>query len=202
MNRLFKTLREFVTQQPASTPAPDALPGFENRIEVLCRHAENAAHYEDDLIKARDEVQASIALFEGGVEDALDAGNDRDALEYVRLMVRLRPQIELLNHEIENFHAVASALILKTNLLMQNMDEARAFARQDALNPAATHYLDQTLDKLTRYFIMLDRVAAKRRTGLPDRLAQLMLRVMDDRKLDLELATYILARRRAIGSGR
>ena len=69
------------------------------------------------------------------------------------------------------------------------------------LNAAATEYLDSTLDRLTRYFIMLDRVSRQRRKELPDRLAQVMMQVIDDRKLDLELATYILARRRALGSG-
>jgi hypothetical protein len=186
LNRLFRTLREFVNKTPSAAADPstaeaggvDALPGFDNRIEVLTRYAESAAHYEDDLVKAKTAVEENLAMFEQGVEMMLDAGQDRDALEYVRLMVRLRPQVELLNAEIQNFHAVASALILRTNMLIQNLDEARIYARSFTLNPEATMYLD-----------------------LPDRLAEVMMQVIDDRKLDLELATYILARRRALGSG-
>jgi hypothetical protein len=169
---------------------------------VLTRYAESAAHYEDDLLKAKQSVEENLAGLEQAVEMMLEAGADRDALEYVRLMVRLRPQVELLEREIHNFHAVASALILRTNALMQNLDEARDYARSADFNPAATQYLDQTLERLTRYFIMLDRVSRQRRKELPDRLAEVMMQVIDDRKLDLELATYILARRRALGSGR
>jgi len=167
----------------------------------LTRYAESAARYEDDLLKAKQSVEENLAGLQQGVEMMLDAGADRDALEYVRLMVRLRPQVELLEREIHNFHAVASALILRTNTLMQNLDQAREFAQSSELNPEATAYLDGTLDRLTRYFVMLDRVSRQRRKELPDRLAQVMLQVIDDRKLDLELASYILARRRALGSG-
>jgi hypothetical protein len=48
---------------------------------------------------------------------------------------------------------------------------------------------------------MLDRVAKARRRDLPDRLAAAMTDVLDNRQLDLELANYILQRRRALNAG-
>jgi hypothetical protein len=44
-------------------------------------------------------------------------------------------------------------------------------------------------------------VATARRRALPERLAQQLTQVIDDRQLDLELANYILNRRRALGPG-
>lgn len=197
MNRLIETLRGWLERpQP-----PVALPGFDNRMDVLCRYAQHAADYEDELLSAYHEIEDQLSAFEGQVERALTAGNDRDALEYVRLLVRLRPQRELLDRELRNFHAVAGALVVRVDTLMAHIDEAHLLAESAARNPAATHYLDQTLTRLTRYFVMLERVAAARRQELPDRLAALTLQVLDNRKLDLELATYILHRRRSIGSG-
>ena len=86
-------------------------------------------------------------------------------------------------------------------MLLQHVDEAREFARSATLNAQATHYLDLTLTRLTRYFVLLERVAAMRRRELPDRLAASMLHVIDDRRLDLALATYVLQRRRALNAG-
>ncbi len=197
MNRLFETLRSWLERSQQAV----ALPGFDNRMDVLCRYAQRAADYEDELLTAYHEIEDQLSAFEGQVEHALSLGNDRDALEYVRLLVRLRPQRELLDRELRNFHAVAGALILRVDTLMAHMDEAHLLAKSAAPNPAATDYLDQTLTRLTRYFVMLERVAAARRQELPDRLAALTLQVLDNRKLDLELATYILHRRRSIGSG-
>jgi hypothetical protein len=171
-------------------------------MEALCWYAEQASQYENDLLSAKQEVETHLALFQSNMESAIDAGEDRDALEYVRIMVRLRPQVDLLNYELRAFHAVSSALILRTSTLVSHMDEAREYAQSATLNPAATDYLDKTMDKLTRYFVMLERVAGQRRRELPDRLAALMGEVIDNRKLDMELANYILARRRGLGTGR
>ncbi len=180
----------------------DALPGFDSRIDVLCRYAQNAAGYEDDLLSAYHDVEEQLTALEDQTERALQSGKDRDALEYVRLLVRLRPQRDLLDYELRAFHGVATALIVRVDVLMENIEEARGYARSEALNPAATHYLDTTLTRLTRYFIMLERVAAARRRELPDRLAALTLQILDNRQLDRELANYILQRRRALGTGR
>jgi hypothetical protein len=204
MNRLFDTLRGWLDKNPTHTlnsAAPDALPGFDNRIEVLCHYAENAARYEDDLLASQAQISDNLGALEAGIDKCLLHGADRDALEYVRLMVRLRPQYELIDQELRSFHAVASELILRTNLVMQHIDEARQYAASARLNPAATNYLDDTLTKLTRYFVMLERVAEVRRRELPARLAALTLSVIDNRRLDMELANYILQRRRALGSG-
>jgi hypothetical protein len=84
---------------------------------------------------------------------------------------------------------------------MEYINEARQFARDASLSPAATHILNNTLNRLTRNFVMLERVAKARHKVLPDRLAQQITTIIDDRELDLELATYILNRRRAIGPG-
>ncbi len=205
MHRLFSTLRKAVERQEQQREheqsSAEALPGFENRVEVLCKYAENAAHYEDDLTAAYESVEANMGRLQQGMEDALDAGRDRDALEYLRLAARIRPQRDLLEQETRAFHAVATELILRVNTLMENIDEARSYARIFELNPAASQALDQTLTRLTRYFVMLERVATARRRSLPERLAQALTAVMDDRQLDLELARYVLARRRALGSG-
>jgi hypothetical protein len=209
LNRLFTRLRDLVSGPPGGSipgraptrPAPPVIADFDGRVEALCRYAEHAAFYEDDLIKARQEVEQQIQMLEGAVERALKTGHDRDALEFVRLMVRLRPQIELLNREIHNFHAVAAELILRTNTLVLNLDEARNLAQVAGLNPDATLLLDRALTNLTRYFVMLERVAGRRRQELPDRLAALMMQVVDNRTLDMELARYILQRRRALGTG-
>ncbi len=50
--------------------------------------------------------------------------------------------------------------------------------------------------------ILLERVTRNRHASLPERLAAQIVDVVDDRQLDLELATYILSRRRALGPGR
>lgn len=199
MNRLFKTLRNIVERpQPVGG---DALPGFDNRVEVLYKYAESAAAYEDDLDKNLTMIDDQLEMLRLHMEKALDAGKDRDALEYIRLAARLRPQQDLLNQEIRTFHAVAGDLVLRVTTLMDHLDEAHAYAQSNELSPAATDYLDSALTNLTRYFVMLERVARHRRSNLPNRLAEQMLLVLDDRQLDLELATYILNRRRAIGSG-
>ncbi len=200
MNRLFDTLRSWLDKpRPADHGA--ALPGFEQRMDVLRLHAQQAARYEDDLLASFQDIEAQLAALKNEMEQAIAAGEDRNALEYVRLLVRLRPQRELIDNEIRAFHAVAFALIMKVNVLVAHLDEARAFARSSTLNPAATQYLDQMLSRLTRYFVMLERVSAARRRELPDRLAALTIQVLDNRKLDMELANYILQRRRALDSG-
>jgi hypothetical protein len=209
MNRLFHTLRGIVDRsgaQPradaAPSPGEEALPGFDNRIEVLSSYAERSAAYEDDLLAHLDQIIDQLAQLQEYMESAIDNGADRDALEYLRLAVRLRPQRDLLEQELKAFHVVAAELIQRVNTLMQYLDEARSFAYDATLSPAATYYLDFTLNRLTRYFVMLERVTKVRHQTLPDRLAQQITVVIDDRKLDLELATYILSRRRSLGSGR
>jgi len=201
VNRLFRALHR-AARGEAARPIPiAALPGFEARLTVLARYAENAAWYEGDLERNREEIAAGIASLEVQITESIRRGADRDALEYVRIIARLRPQIELIDMELRNFHAVASALILRTNMLMQNVEEARYYAADADLNPDATAALDRALNNLTRYFVMLERVAARRRAALPERLAELMGQVIDDRTLDLQLARYILQRRRALDAG-
>ncbi len=202
MNRLFQTLRNIVEKSvPVEEPA-EALPGFDNRLAVLCTYAERSATYEDELTARHNDVADDLARLQELMEDALDRGEDRDALEYLRLAVRLRPQRDLLEQELRAFHAVASDLIHRVGVLMDYADEAREYARSAELSPAATYFLDVTLNRLTRYFVLLERVTRNRHASLPNRLAAQIVDVVDDRQLDLELAMYILSRRRALGSGR
>jgi hypothetical protein len=202
MNRLFNTLRNFVERPQAEVEEiEDALPGFENRLEVLCRYAERAAAYEDDLRANYDDVMDQLGQLQALMEAALDEGEDAHALEYLRLAARLRPQRDLLDHEMAVFRSVADDLIARTNALLENLDEARLYAKSAEVSPAATYYLDATMNKLTKYFVMLERVAIARHRGLPDRLSAEMLIIVDDAQLDLELAHFILTRRRALGSG-
>ena len=151
---------------------------------------------------SEDVLVDQLALLQENMEQALDAGQDRDALEYLRLAARFRPQRDLLDKEIRAFHSVADDLIQRVNTLVNYADEAREYALSSDLNPEATYYLDQTMTRLTRYFVLLERVTKTRHKGLPQRLAEQMMGVIDDRQLDLEMATYILTRRRSLGSGR
>ena len=196
MNRLFSRLRS----RRDEPTAPDALPGFDDRVSVLCAYAQQAARYEDDLLATQQDVAGQLDECERLIEEALDLDRDRDALEYVRLAARLRPQHELLDHELRTFKAVAEELIIRLDSLLNHLDEARVYARSAEINTEATWYLDLTLTRLTRYFVMLDRVATARRHALPERLAELMTQVLDDRRLDLVLATYVLQRRRALNA--
>ncbi len=211
MNRLFHTLRGIV-EKSADKPSgrrsraesaldDQALLGFDNRVEVLCSYAERSAAYEDELVANLEGVIDQLSLLQESMEQAIDNGADRDALEYLRLAARIRPQRDLLDQELKAFHVVASDLIRQVNVLLEYRDEARQFAHNATLSPAATRVLNKTLDRLTRYFVMLERVTKARHETLPERLAEQITSVIDDRQLDLELATYILSRRRAIGSG-
>ncbi len=206
MNRLFQTLRNIVEKPRPEIDAPaegtaEALPGFDNRLEVLCSYAERSAAYEDDLTASLDRIVEQLEQLQDCMELALDEGYDRDALEYLRLAARLRPQRDLLQHELLAFRTVADDLIARVNTLMNYVDEARDYARDATLSPAATIFLDATMNRLTRYFVLLERVTRARHQSLPDRLAKDIGSVIDDRQLDLELATYILNRRRALSSG-
>ena len=138
---------------------------------------------------------------QGLMEQALDEGKDGNALEYLRLAARLRPQRALLEQELKAFHALAGELIWRVLMLLDNLEEARNYALSADLNPAATRALDEALNRLTRYFIMLERVTIARHDQLPMRLAEQMMVIVDDRQLDLELARFILSRRRALGGG-
>jgi len=202
MNRLFHPIRRMVEKPQAEAQPEPPLPGFENRVEVLYTYAQRAAEYEDDLTAHYEQIRANLDRVEARIGQALEEGRDRDAFEFVRLAARLRPQYDLLDFELRAFGSVSSELILRVNMLMDNLDEARTLAQNGALNPAATEALDAALTRLTRYFVMLERVATTRRRALPERLAEQMLRVLDDRQLDLELARYVLARRRALGTGK
>jgi hypothetical protein len=142
-----------------------------------------------------------LAQLQQMMELAIDEGKDRDALEYLRLAVRLRPQRELLEREMQAFAAVAEELLSRVQILLDNLDEARQFVEDGNTNPAATHYLDQFMTRLTRYFVMLEKVSLARHKDLRKRLAEQMMHVIDDRQLDLEMARFILSRRRALGSG-
>jgi hypothetical protein len=204
VNRLFSRLRNRRDNIPVDTldeAVPDALPGFEARLAVLYGHAQQAARYEDELLSNRTDVADQLQQYETRIEQCIARGEDRKALEYVRLAARLRPQYDLLDNELRAFTSVANALTARLDLLLQHVDEARQYAQSAALNAQATYYLDLTLTRLTRYFVLLERVAAARRHELPDRLAASMLQVIDDRRLDLALATYILQRRQALKAG-
>lgn len=194
MTHLFRKLRNLVERPPQV----DALPGFENRIEVLTSYAERASNYEEDLLGNLEEVVGQLMMLQHAMEQALDEGRDREALEYLRLAVRLRPQRELLEKEIRSFRAVAEDLIHRVTVLLDNLNEARQLARNGELNPAATYYLDATLNRITRYFVLLERVTIARHRALPERLTRQLLVVIDDRQLDLELARFILSRRKAL----
>jgi hypothetical protein len=201
MNRLFKTLRKIADRPQPADPQPEALPGFESRINVLCTYAERASGYEDDLTTQYDRIVDDLAKLQALMEQALDDYRDRDALEYLRLAIRLRPQRDLLETELRAFHVVADDLLERVDSIMNNIEEARQLAQSSEVNPAATYYLDQALTQLTRHFVNLERAAIARHRSLPERLAQQIVIVVDDRQLDLEMATFILNRRRALGSG-
>jgi hypothetical protein len=206
MRKLFDALRTITgrsaeRRQQAESRVQAALEAFERRMDVLTHYAEQAMEYEDALNYHLDRVDADLSRLRDIMEASIDAGRDRDALEYLRLAARLRPQRELLAFELRAFHAVADALIMRVNLLVGHMDEAREFALNDGLSPAATEYLDATMTRLTRYFVMLERVSSVRRQNLDERLSAKLTEVIDDRQLDLEMATYILQRRRALNAG-
>jgi hypothetical protein len=210
MNRLFHTLRNIRSGgRAADTPRDDsdlspddeALLGFDNQIEVLCSYAERSAAYEDDLLGHLERIVEQLMQLQELMEKAIDDGEDRNALEYLRLAARLRPQRELLEQELRAFLMVATDLIGKVKTLVEYRDEARQFARDASLSPAATHVLTSTMNSLTRNFVLLERVTKARHQTLSERLGQQITTIIDDRELDLELATYILNRRRAIGPG-
>lgn len=204
MNRLFNTLRRIVegARPDAASPALPALPDFEERVDELFRYSEQAAAYEDDLTGYAQQLRVRLDQFADRINRAIDAGRDRDAFELVRLAARIRPQYDLVNQEMHMFHAVAADLIERVNRLIEHLDEARALARDGRLNPTATRQLDETLKRLVRYFELLERVSTARRQALPGRLAEKLTAVIDDRHLDLQLARYVLARRRALGPGK
>jgi hypothetical protein len=211
MNRLFQTLRGMANRPRPDQPddesqsdAPQALngiTGFDNRIEVLTKYAERASAYEDDLLLNYEQIAENLSQLQQLMEMALDDTRDRDALEYLRLAVRLRPQRDLLEREIRAFTAVADELLRKIETLLENLDEARAYAQDGSFSPAATFMLDKVMTKLTRYFVLLERVAVARHKDLKQRLLAQMMLVIDDRQLDLELAQFILSRRKALSSG-
>jgi phage shock protein A len=205
MNRLFETLRGLVSRphsEPAPAPEqPNILAGFESRLAALYHYAEHAAAYERDLEARLAEAQAHMDQLEATVEAMINAGRDRDAFEYLRLAARLRPQRDLLRDELRAFHAVAAELQRRVALLMENRAAASQIASNASANLHAARTLDRVLNQLTRYFVMLDRVARARRRELPNRLAAAMTKILDDRLLDLELANYVLQRRRALSAG-
>lgn len=205
MNRLFQTLRGFVerprTAEDGDDRVEEALPGFENRIEVLSKYAERASAYEETLQNSYDQIMDQMMQLQGLMEQALDEGQDSNALEYLRLAARFRPQRALLEQELKAFHALAAELIWRVLMLLDNLEEARNYALSADLNPAATQALDAALNRLTRYFVLLERVTIARHDQLPMRLAEQMMVIVDDRQLDLELARFILSRRRALGGG-
>jgi phage shock protein A len=210
MNRLFETLRGFVNRprpeptqsaQAAASETPRVIAGFEARLATLYHYSEHAAAYERDLETRLAEAQAHMDQLEATVEAMIDAGRDRDAFEYLRLAARLRPQRDLLYDELRAFRAVATELQRRVALLIDNHDAASQIANDVAANPQAARTLERVLNQLTRYFVLLDRVAKARRHDLPERLAAAMLHVLDDRQLDLELANYVLQRRRALNTG-
>src|SRR5450432_3171138 len=205
MNRLFNTLRSY-TEQPRSDSEAEteseAQRAFDNRIEVLCKYAERASAYEEELQHTYETILDNLMQLQELMGLKLDEGRDRDALEYLRLAARLRPQRALLEQELRAFHAVAADLFPRVNTILDHFEAARALAADPSQNPAASYYLEASLTRLMRYFVLLERVAIGRHRALPQRLAEQMLVVVDDRQLDLELATFILSRRQALGPGR
>lgn len=204
MKKLFDTLRNIVNhQRPHQREAVQlaALEQFDRRMDVLTQYAEQAMDYEETLTTHQERLERELDTLREVMEQCIERGEDRHALEYLRLLVRLRPQRDLVVQELNAFHAVADALIMRVNNLVAHLDEAREYARDAHLSANATLYLDASMERLTRYFMMLQRVSAARRQTLPQRLMEKMTTVIDNRKLDLELATYILARRRALGAG-
>jgi hypothetical protein len=206
MRKLFESLRSIVNRSAGRHHEEEAriaalVAVFETRIDVLMRHAEQAMSYEETLTTNFQRLDGELAQLRDLIEAQIDAGKDRNALEYLRLAVRLRPQRELVAHELHAFHAVADALIVRVNTLVAHVDEAREYVRNAHWSPAKADYIDSTLTKLTRYFVMLERVSLTRRQTLNERLMSTLLEVIDDRRLDLELATYILQRRRALAAG-
>src|SRR5262249_2564580 len=111
MNRLFRTLRNFADKNRSEASADaaevqEALPGFEDRIAVLATYAERASGYEDELTSNYELIVENLAQLQGLMEIALDEGRDRDALEYLRLGARLRPQREMIEQEMRAFSVV------------------------------------------------------------------------------------------------
>ena len=205
MNRLFNTLRSF-SEKPHSDSNDDskaeAQQAFDNRIEVLTKYAERASAYEEELQHSYETILDNMMQLQEMMGLKLDEGQDRDALEYLRLAARLRPQRALLEQELRAFHAVAADLFVRVNTILEHFDEARDLAADPDQSPAAAYYLEASLTRLTRYFVLLERVSIARHRALPQRLIEQMMVVVDDRQLDLELATFILSRRQALGSGR
>src|SRR5258708_18671227 len=196
MNRLFRTLQNLTervhpAQEQETTSQSVAqddhkretlsgpMSGFEGRLEVLCMYAERAACYEDELLRNLDEVLDQLAQLQQLMERALDDGEDRNALEYLLLAARLRPQRDLLDKELKSFHAVADDLLFRVTTLTDNAEEAQWFANTPHANPAATYYLDQTMNRLTRYFVLLERVTTARYGDLPRRLIEQINVVVD-----------------------
>ncbi len=205
MNRLFNTLRSFTERPHADSEADaagEAERAFDTRIEVLTKYAERASNYEEELQNTYETILDNLMQLQELMVLKLDDGQDRDALEYLRLAARLRPQRALLEQELRAFHAVAADLFPRVNTILDHFDEARALAANPDQSPAAAYYLEASLTRLTRYFVLLERVAIARHRALPQRLAEQMMSVVDDRQLDLELATFILSRRQALGPGR
>ena len=126
MNRLFNTLRRIVERSPRGTgdheAAIPALPDFEDRVEVLFHHAEQAAAYEDDLADYVRQLRTRLESLSARIDGLIDQGRDRDALEVVRIAARIRPQYDLVNQEMQAFHAVAGDLIERVDRLIDNLD--------------------------------------------------------------------------------
>src|SRR5262249_38674688 len=154
--------------------------------------------YEETLQSNYDQILDQLMQLQGLMEKAIDEGEDRNALEYLRLAAGLRPQRVLLEGGLKAFHALASELSWRVAMLLESLAEDRAYARSCEFNPDATRALDEALNRLTRYFVMLERVTINRHDQLPMRLAEQMMQIVDDRQLDLELARFILSRRRAL----
>lgn len=204
MRRLFTTLRGLINDRPARPQAatiPAPLANFERRAELLAQHAEQATSYEDDLLAQGAQFQADMDSLRAAMEQQIDDGRDRYALEYLRLAVRLRPGLQLIQGELASFRVVSEELMRRAQALFDNIDAAMAMANDPDTALDSARALDHTLTQLTRYFVLLERVANNRRATLGERLAERLGAMIDDHQLDLELAGYILARRRALSGG-
>lgn len=207
MRRMFQSLRTFLNDRQAeqsqrqAEQTPPILANFEARVELLAAHAEQATSYEDDLLAQGAQLQSDMDAMREQMESSIDAGRDRDALEFLRLAVRLRPGRDLIETELRGFRAVSDELTRRAQALFDNLDSANDLAANARLHPNAAYALDLALTRLTRYFVLLERVAYHRRASLGSRLAERLNVMIDDRKLDLELASYVLARRRALNGG-
>src|SRR5258708_6931337 len=173
MNRLFNTLRSFTERPHADSEADaagEAERAFDTRIEVLTKYAERASNYEEELQNTYETILDNLMQLQELMVLKLDDGQDRDALEYLRLAARLRPQRALLEQDLGAFHAVAAPLFPRVTPTLDPFEEPRVLTATPDKTPPAAYSHEAWLPRLTRYFVLLERVAIARHRALPQRL--------------------------------